>query len=126
MSQRRSICALVIVLLLGMTRKVAAEPVNPCTPSEPCHLRMREDTTLTKDNGQQYRLPPGRFFDEPTFQELDTELKRLQNQETRLSAENKSLMESLDTWRPGWLAITTAVLVGIGGGVGGYYWYTTR
>jgi hypothetical protein len=87
---------------------------------------MREETTLRKDNGEEFRLPPGHFYDVDTWQEVDNEFKRLQNQETRLTAENKSLKESLDTWKPGWVAVTSAVLVGVLGGVGGYYWYQNR
>lgn len=83
---------------------------------------MREDTTLVKDNGERYRLPPGRFFDEGTFQELDQELTRLQNLDTRLQAENDSLRESLDAWRPGWLTVVASVLVGGALGVAGYHY----
>lgn len=118
---------LVVAFMVLAASRVAAEPTNPCTPSEPCHLRMREDTTLTKDNGEQYRLPPGHYYDDPTWEMLDDELKRLQNQETRLTAENESLKKSFEeTWKPGWATIFAALLVGAGGGISGYYWYQSR
>jgi hypothetical protein len=87
---------------------------------------MREDTTLRKDNGEEFRLPPGHFYDMPTWQELEDEYKRLQSQETRLTSENESLRSSMESWKPGWMTVTAAVLVGLSGGVGGYYWYTHR
>lgn len=118
---------LTVILVLAWSRTAAAEPVKPCSPSDPCHLRMREDTTLTKDDGTQYRLPPGHFYDQPTWDTLELEFKRLQTQETRLEAENKSLRKSMDeTWKPGWLTIFSALVIGAAGGVGGYYWYTHR
>lgn len=115
--------ALVFVALMGANS--AANPVNPCSASDPCHLRMREETTVIKDDGTQYRFPPGHFYDDPTWQNLDAEVKRLQDQETRLKAENKSLRESFEGWSPGWFTVTIAILVGAGAGIGGYYWYTS-
>lgn len=85
---------------------------------------MREDTTLEKNDGTQYLLPPGRFFDEPTWEMLDQELKRLQDQENRLGAENKSLRDSLGGWRPGWITVTSFLLLGVASGVSGYYYWT--
>lgn len=123
MSPRRIgvIFALVVFLAGG---DAVAEPTRPCTPTEPCHLRMREDTTLRKDNGTEYLLPPGRFFDEPTWEMLDQELKRLQDQERRLGAENKSLRDSLGGWRPGWITVTSFLLLGVAAGASGYYYWT--
>ena len=118
----RKLCAIVLLVVLGGAR-VAADPLAACKPSEPCHLRMREDTTLTKDDGTQYRLPPGHFYDVPTWTGLNDEVIRLQNQETRLKSENQSLRGSLAGWQPGWLTVMVAITFGVGIGVGGYYYY---
>lgn len=117
---------LVLLLILTAAPKVAAEPLHPCTPSEPCHLRMRDDTTLTKGDGTTYLLPPGHFYDEPTWDSLDTEVRRLQTQETRLTEENKVLRENLNGWRPGWVLILGVAVASVGAGAGVYYWYEHR
>lgn len=116
---------LALLVLLGAGDS-AGEPISPCTPQVPCHLRMRDDSTLQKFDGTQYNLPPGRFLDEPTWRLLDDETKRLQNERTRLEAENKSLKDSLSGWRPGWITVTSFLFLGVAAGVGGYYWYENR
>lgn len=112
-------------LLLLMGARSAAEPVNAC-PVAPCHLRMRAPSTLTTVSGDEYVLPPGRFLDESTFIVLDDELRRLQDQETRLKAENQSLRDSLAGWQPGWMTIAVTLVLGAAAGVGAYYWVEHR
>jgi hypothetical protein len=116
--------AIVLVVMLASARG-AAEPTRSCPDTTvPCHLHMREETTVTKDNGQEFRFPPGHFLNDPTYSVLDDELRRLQDSETRLKAENQSLRGAIAGWQPGWL---TTVVVFIGGaalGVGGYYYVT--
>lgn len=122
MSAKR-VAAIVLLLVLSGAARVAAEPLPACTASDPCHLRMRDPSTLTTSDGNQYALPPGHFYDEGTNKALDDEMKRLQDQETRLTAENKSLTASMNTWTPGWFTVTLAILVGVGAGAGGLYYY---
>jgi hypothetical protein len=62
-------------------------------------------------------LPSGYFLDEPTYVKLDNELRRLQDTETRLVAENASLRAAAQTWKPGWITLTTTLVVGIVAGV---------
>lgn len=69
--------------------------------------------TLARDDGATRRLPVGRFVDEPSWSMLDTELKRLQDAETRLTAENKSMRETTSGWQPGWISLSTALISGI-------------
>ncbi len=121
--RRVALAVALIVFLTGGTSD--ADPQTPCVPSDPCHLHMRDGGEVTTPNGI-YTLPPGHFFDDPTWNMVDEELKRLQDQEHRLGAENKSLRESLGGWRPGWLTVTSFLLLGVAGGVGGYYWYDNR
>lgn len=71
------------VLLPLLFSRAAAEP-----------LRLRSTATCTTEGGSSVTLPPGWYFDEPDFDELDGEVRRLQESETRLRAENKSLRET--------------------------------
>ena len=110
MSSRKR-CGLAAALLVTLlTGRAAAEPA----PSN--YLRMRDPSTLTLKSGRVLELPPGRFVEEKTFASHDDEVKRLQDAETRLTAENKSLRDTAATWQPGWktLAITLATGLAIG------------
>lgn len=80
------------------------------------NLRMRTPSHLVTTGGTQLDLPPGYFEDEPTHDKLDTEVKRLQTAETRLTAENKSMKQSLATWQPGWITLAGTLLVGLATG----------
>jgi hypothetical protein len=62
-------------------------------------------------------LPIGRFVDEGAWGRLDVELRRLQDAETRLKAENVSLKGSLSGWSPGWRTIIVAISTGLAGGI---------
>ena len=51
-------------------------------------------STLKTDGGSTLKLPPGYFVDEDTWKLRDTKLKTLEDQSTRLTAENTSLKNS--------------------------------
>lgn len=82
------------------------------------YLRMREPTTLCllRDPTYCVELEPGRYVEETLWIELDNEFKRLQDQETRLKAENDSLRKSANEFP--WL--TTAIVLGVGIAAGTY------
>lgn len=63
-------------------------------------------------------LPPGHFVDAATWSRLDDMIVTTEDAVTRLSAENKSLRSTLAGWSPGWLTLTTTLLVGASAG-----WY---
>ena len=67
-------------------------------------------------------LDPGVYLPEPDWDKLDLEVHRLQTAETRLTAENRSLRASADSWRPGWKILASALAIGLGGG----YYLATR
>lgn len=98
---------LAAIVILATTR-AAADPV---------HLHMRSPSTVTTDGGTTLKLPPGYFLDEESYGKLDTEVRRLQEQETRLVAENGSLRKTLSSWRPGWVVVVSAVVSGVAIGV---------
>jgi len=98
--------------LLAASAGVAyGDPSAPSTATEPLHLQS-ESHIVTK-GGSELELPPGYFISEPDFDKLDTEFRRLQDQETRLEAENKSLKDSTSGWQPGWLTLAGAVVTGL-------------
>jgi len=96
-------------LIIVATSRAAADPV---------HLHMRTPSTVTTEGGTTRQLPPGYFLDEESYSKLDTEVRRLQEQETRLGAENRSLRGTLSSWQPGWLVVVGAV---VGGAALGFY-----
>lgn len=113
MTARRT--ALVIVAVLAVaTRAAAADPV--AVP--PVDLHIHSDSHLITDGGNDLRLPPGYFQDEPTHDKLDQSLKGLQDDKTRLTAENGSLKAAVSTWQPGWYVVLGAVVTGVAAG-----WY---
>jgi hypothetical protein len=81
-------------------------------PPPPIHLTV--PTTVADGEGHTLALPPGFFLFEETWQALDLEVKRLQDQETRLTAENQVLRESSDP--PGWWWVVGGLAAGIGAG----------
>lgn len=100
--------ALGIFLLLAPS--AAAQP--PSLMPSP-HLRLSADSTLATPTGS-YLLPMGaHILDEPSWWKLDAEVRRLQDAETRLAAENTSLRKGSDSWRPGWKTIAGTLLVGV-------------
>lgn len=117
---RRVTAALALALLL-VSASVAAEPAPP---SEPTYVQTEEPRLLCVPATPIEKcrdLPPGRFLDELTFSALDAELKRLQDAETRLAAENKAMRESVQGWQPGWRTLVVTLVVGA---VGGFYIHT--
>jgi hypothetical protein len=97
----RGKCLAAIALVIIFSREAGAEPV---------HLKSASKVETAK--GSKLELPPGYFFDEAEKAALDVELKRLQDQETRLAAENKSLRESADGISFGWYALGSAIVAG--------------
>jgi len=86
--------------------------------------RLGSAARCTTEAGSEVLLPPGVHLPEPVWLALDAEMRRLQDAETRLTAENASLKASLDK---GGLLTTlkwlgAALLVGAAAGAtAGYY-----
>lgn len=92
---------------------LCAPAYGDLAPAPSGFLHMRSPSTLKTDGGSELRLPPGYFLDEPTYDKLDAETKRLQDAEVRLTAENKSMRQSLSGWQPGWYIIAGFVVSGV-------------
>jgi hypothetical protein len=82
MRHRKAVIAAIVVALAS--RSAAGDPV----------IHLKTPSTVHTDGGADLKLPPGYFLEQNLYWELDDEFKRLQTQETRLKAENKSLRES--------------------------------
>lgn len=95
--------------LLLLTSSAAADPAPP--------LHIESPSEIKTDGGTNLRLPPGYFLEEPTYNHLDRELKRLQEKETRLDAENESLRKTIEN-TPNW---KWWVLVSVAAGATGVY-----
>lgn len=102
MRHRHAIVAAVIVTLAA---RAAAEPV----------YHLKTPSTVQTDGGSTLQLPPGYFLDEKTWQERDLELKKAQEDRTRLKAENESFRKSKDEYP--WLATAYVGAIGVALGV---------
>ena len=105
-----AITAALVVLLLAA--RAACDPV-PAPPNTPLvWYHVASSGRLVTDGGTDLRLPAGYFLPEPSWSALDTELRRLQDSETRLAAEVESYKKSTDGWQPGWKTLATAFVAG--------------
>lgn len=97
---RKRHAALMLTIILA-SREAGGEPVHLKSPSK-----------VETQAGSKLELPPGYFFNEAEKAALDVEMKRLQEREIRLDAENKSLRASADEISFGWYALGTAIVAG--------------
>jgi len=84
----------------------AFDPVD-VTPDLSKPVQLLSDSVVKTDGGSVLHLPPGRYYRENVWVVLDTEIRRLQAQETRLTAENASLRTAVGGWQPGWWTLLT-------------------
>jgi hypothetical protein len=95
------------ILLAVLSREAGGEPTH-----------LQSSSTVHTDGGVDLRLPPGYFLPEPDWSKLDVEMRRLQDQETRLNAQNQALRSDLEHWQPGWVTLVGAAV--LGGALGWY------
>jgi hypothetical protein len=110
--------AVTALVLAAYSGAAYGEPAPTPPPAPSGFLHMRSSSTLRTDGGSELRLPPGYFMDEPTYDKLDAETRRLQDAELRLTVENKSLRKSASGWQPGWYTIAGFVATSL---VAGWY-----
>lgn len=103
--KRRALALVCGVLTFIACNRVMADPLPLPSP----HVRLTNPGTL-ETNNKFYLIPQGsHILDEDTFLTVEREMKRLQEQETRLRAENKVLTED-----SGGVSWPTLVIVGLG------------
>ena len=95
----------------GGAAAVAADPA----PGAPIHVQT--ESQIVTYGGSRLTLPPGYFMDEPAWAKLDGEVRRLQDAETRLTAENKSLRSSARAFSCDVKCVALLVVVGVATGV---------
>lgn len=102
---RHRSCAWLVALIIVLWSVLArGEPIRLLTPS-----------VVVTEGGSRVELPPGVFLPEPEWQRLDVEVRRLQDTETRLTAERDSYRESA-SGGPGWMGWITAFSAGVAAG----------
>lgn len=122
MKNRRVAFLIGLMIMLTSGRLLADDEVKPL-PSP--HVKLTTgDGTLVAPDGQKYFLPLGtHILDGTSWQKLDDETHRLQDQETRLKTENESLKKSMNSWwEPGWG--TVVVLTGLAIATGTVVYFT--
>lgn len=116
---------LLVILIFTVPSRVLAQPVElpgaqPLLEMPTRHLFLRTgDGELRGPDGKSYRIPAeSRILQREAWSELDAEMMRLQEAETRLTAENKSLRESADSvpWLPIAIGVGLGVIAGFYGG----------
>lgn len=118
----RKLGALAAVLVLTVPTVARGDEPTPdnqpeLMPSPQLWLRSG-DGVLRGPNGVDYLIPrDSRVLAPSEWTRIDSELLRLQEKETRIEAENRSLRASMSEWQPGWVLITTTLVVGLGTGV---------
>lgn len=63
--------------------------------------------------GSEGDLAAGFYFDQAEHDRVEKEWHRLQDSETRLTAENASMKKTLAGWQPGWYVLAGALLGGV-------------
>lgn len=88
----------------------------PCRALADPSTHLKTPSSVKTDGGTDLRLPPGYFLDEPAWGKLDAETRRLQETETRLTAENRSLRKSAREVSFGWKTLSAALVLGFAAG----------
>ncbi len=111
--KRRTLIAAAVVIALAHKDAGADDSV--------AWTHLKTQSTVVTGGGSVLVLPPGYFAPEETWITYDLEMKRLQERETRLAAENASLRKSADEISFGWktLGVVAVVAFTVGGVVTG-------
>lgn len=100
--------------LLGVTLVALVLLQAPALAEPPLHLQTARNACHLVDLTDCITLGPGYVLTNEAFSALDVEMRRLQDQETRLTAENVSLKKSAQGWQPGWKTLLISFAIGAG------------
>lgn len=78
------------------------------------YLRFKTPATCATEGGSTVKIPVGRFIPEEGWQQLDDEWRQMENNVTRLEAENKHLRDSESPigWKTSIAASAVGILIG--------------
>lgn len=96
---------LILICLILSVTTVTADPIE--------HAHIKTEAKCESAAGSVFTLPPGFYMSETLRVKLDTEVRRLQDTETRLKAENVKLRAVVAGWQPGWKTLTATFVGGI-------------
>lgn len=102
-SKKRSL-SLVVVLVVSLLATSAAAEDFP-------FLRFKTPAVCTTEGGSTVNIPIGRFIPEESWDQIDTEWQIMEDNTTRLEAENKHLKASESP--VGWKTSLAGSIVGI-------------
>lgn len=105
---RVAVSVAVVLSALAAAAPAAADPVL---------LHLPNGAHLTTAAGADLDVPPGYYVDAGTWDVLDLEVHRLQDAETRLTAENESLRKSAAIAMPRWWALASVLVAGVATGI---------
>ena len=105
MISRRTAVAVAVLVALSLPASAAAEP-----------FRLHTAAQCVTEGGSDVELPPGIHLSEPDWEKIDAEIARLQEAETRLTAENAKAKE-LSSPDTSWWLLGLAFSAGIAAGV---------
>lgn len=121
MSPRR--LALVVALLTVTAPRDAGADPSPAEPMPTEHVRVTTgDAELHLLGGRVLVVPRLSHVLAPiAWDKLDAEVRRLQEAEVRLTAENESLRKTARSWQPGWKVVLGTLVAGAALGAYGTY-----
>lgn len=108
--------AILIAIFIFLAPRLANAELVPLLEMPTPHVVLKTgDGKLTGPNGLDYRIPESSHILAPiAWKDHDDKFKLLQDRETRLTAENKSLRKSADEVPWGWIAVSCAVGIAAG------------
>lgn len=101
----------IVLALVVLTARAAADP-TPVEQDPPIHF-VHGVHVLTP-GGADLTLPPGYYLSEPAYDKVDAEVRRLQDAETRLTAENGALKHDVERGSSWWVVAAGIVSAGLG------------
>lgn len=115
MTHRRLTLVLAAALVLAPAR-AQAYPIAESLPTD--HVRLTSGPGTLGILERVFVLPQGtHVLAPPAWDKLDLELHRLQDAETRLTAENTYMRNRVKGWTPGWKTLATTMLTSIATGI---------
>jgi hypothetical protein len=113
----RKLGALITLAILCKPNTVSADDVVP-EPLPGDSIRLTSGDGMLEIAARRFVLPQGtRILTPPAFERLDVEMRRLQDVETRLTAENLHMKTATRGWQPGWKVLAITAVSALASGI---------